>query len=222
MFVTKLLLLCGVAAGAFYIGTDLAAATLLYPGYDYTAQQVSELSAIGAPSRPFWMAMGYPYTLLTLAFGAGIWRAAAGRTWLKLASVLVLLFGLNGFLWGYMAPMHMRGTEFTQTDDLHIAFAMAAVLLMIAFMSAGALALGRGFRVFSAATVGAMLVAGATVSTRIADIAANRPTPWMGLVERVSVYAPMIWMAALALLLIRQIGARPGRTEPRQSTASAA
>jgi len=130
MFVTKLLLLCGVAAGAFYIGTDLAAATLLYPGYDYTAQQVSELSAIGAPSRPFWMAMGYPYTLLTLAFGAGIWRAAAGRTWLKLASVLVLLFGLNGFLWGYMAPMHMRGTEFTQTDDLHIAFAVAVTWRM--------------------------------------------------------------------------------------------
>jgi len=32
----------------------------------------------------------------------------------------------------------------------------------------------------------------------------------------------MIWMAAFALLLIRQIGARPGRTEPRQSMASAA
>jgi hypothetical protein len=44
-------------AAVVFIGMDIVAAGLLYPGYDYTSQQVSELSAIGAPSRGFWMAL---------------------------------------------------------------------------------------------------------------------------------------------------------------------
>ena len=52
MPITRLLLICGTLAAPFFILTDVVAATLLYPGYDYSAQQVSELSAIGAPSLP--------------------------------------------------------------------------------------------------------------------------------------------------------------------------
>ena len=79
MPITRLLLACGTLAAPFFVLTDIIAAMLLYPGYDYSAQQVSELSAIGAPSREFWMLMGYPYNLLTLAFAAGVWLVADGR-----------------------------------------------------------------------------------------------------------------------------------------------
>lgn len=201
---TRILLACGIAASVLFIGMDLVAAAFLYPGYDYTAQQVSELSAIGAPSREFWMAMGYPYALLSLAFGLGVWRAAEGRRSLRICAVLIGLFTLNGFLWGLVAPMHMRGTEFTGTDTMHIAFAGSAVLLMVAFMIAGAVAPGRGFRLYTGLTVLAMLSAGAVVSTAIPAIAAIQPTPWMGLVERISVYSPMVWLAVLALVLMRE------------------
>jgi hypothetical protein len=79
MSVSRLLLIGGVIAAPFFILTDIVAATLVYPGYDYTAQQVSELSAIGAPSRDFWMLMGYPYNLFTLAFAGGCgWPPAGG------------------------------------------------------------------------------------------------------------------------------------------------
>jgi hypothetical protein len=204
MAITRVLLICGVLASGLYIATDIAAATLFYPGYDYTAQQVSELSAIGAPSRSFWMTMGYPYGLLCLAFALGVWRAASDRLPLRIAAGLIVLFTLNGFFWGLVAPMHMRGTEFTGTDTAHIGFAIAAVLLMLGFIGFGAAALGRGFRLYSAVTVAAMLAAGAVVSTQVAAIAANQPTPGMGLVERISVYGPMIWMAVFALALLRR------------------
>ena len=49
MPITRLLLTCGIVAAPFFIVTDIVAATLVYPGYEYSAQQVSELSAIGAP-----------------------------------------------------------------------------------------------------------------------------------------------------------------------------
>ncbi len=208
---TRTLLFCGTLVAPFFILTDIAAATLFYPGYDYSAQQVSELSAIGAPSRDFWMLMGYPYNLLTLAFAAGIWLAAGARWTLKLAAALIVLFAINSFSWGWVAPMHMRGTAFAATDAMHIAFAVSAVALMLGFIGFGAAAFGRGFRVFSAIIVVAMLAAGGVVSTQIPAIAANQPTPWMGLVERISVYGPMIWMAALAVMLLREAASDRGR-----------
>jgi hypothetical protein len=209
MSVTRLLLTCGAAAAVLFILTDIEAATLFYPGYDYASQQVSELSAIGAPSRDFWTIMGYPYALLTLAFAAGVWLAAAGRASLRVAAVLIVVFAANSFLWGWVAPMHMRGTQFTDTDTMHIAFAVSAVVLMLGFMVSGALALGRGFRIYSALTIMAMLAAGAVVSTQISAIAANQPTPWMGLVERISVYSPLVWMAVLGVVLWREGQRRP-------------
>ena len=222
MSVTRLLLICGVVAAPFFILTDIVAATLVYPGYDYSAQQVSELSAIGAPSRDFWMIMGYPYNLLTLAFAGGVWLAASGRLSLRIAAVLIVLFAANSLSWGWLAPMHMRGTQFTDTDTMHIVFAISAVTLMLGFIGFGATALGRGFRIYSTITVVLMLAAGTVVGTQIAAIAANQPTPWMGLVERVSVYGPMIWMAVFATALLRRpivvasrsVVAHQGRSAP--------
>ncbi len=204
MSLTRGLLICGVVAAVLFILADIVAAKLIYPGYDYTAQQVSELSAIGAPSRPFWMAMTYPYALLTAAFAVGVWRQAAGRFGLRLAAVLIVLFAINSFAWGLVAPMHMRGTEFTDTDTMHLAFAVSAIVLMVGFIASGAIALGGGFRFYSALTVLAMLAAGGVVSTQIAAIAAGEPTPWMGLVERISVYGPIVWMAVFAVTLLRR------------------
>ena len=44
----------------------------MYPGYDVASRAVSELSAIGAPTRPLMVAAGLPYNLLVLAF-AWVW-----------------------------------------------------------------------------------------------------------------------------------------------------
>jgi hypothetical protein len=204
MSVSRLLLVGGVIAAPFFILTDIVAATLVYPGYDYTAQQVSELSAIGAPSRDFWMLMGYPYNLFTLAFAGGVWLVAGGRLSLRIAAVLIVFFVANNLLWGWLAPMHMRGTQFTDTDTMHIMFTISAVMLMLGFIGCGAAAFGSGFRIYSATTIVLMLVAGVVVGTQIGAIAANQPTPWMGLVERVSVYGPLIWMAVFAAALLRR------------------
>jgi len=213
MSLTRLFLICGIVGAALFIAMDLAASFWLYPGYDYSSQQVSELSAIGAPTRDFWMTMGYPYAALSLAFAVGVWRAAAGRMSLQITSVLLALFALSSFLWGWLAPMHMRGVEFSATDTMHIVFTVFAVVLMVMFMSIGAVAFGRAFRVFSGLTIVAMLVAGGIVGTQIPAIALGLPTPWMGLVERISVYAPSLWISVLALMLMPQErdGTGPGR-----------
>lgn len=201
---SRLLLICGMIAAPLFILTDIVAAVWLYPGYDITSQQVSELSAIGAPSRDFWMLMSYPYFAATAAFAIGLWLSAAGRRSLQVTAILIGLFAINSLLWGFVAPMHMRGATFTDTDTMHLLFAVSAVALIAAFSCAGAISQGGRFRLYSAITLVLILAAGGLVSTSIEAIANNQLTPWMGLLERISVYGPLIWMAVLAGTLLRQ------------------
>ena len=73
----RVLLACGIAFAILWIGMDIAA-SLLYDGYSYRDQTVSELSAIDAPTRPFWFALGTLWSLLVIAFAVGV-RQSAGR-----------------------------------------------------------------------------------------------------------------------------------------------
>jgi hypothetical protein len=43
---------------------------------------------------------------------------------------------------------------------------------------------------------------------QVALLAANQPAPWLGVIERVGIYAWMLWVAVLALSLW------PGRRAP--------
>jgi hypothetical protein len=38
---------------------------------------------------------------------------------------------------------------------------------------------------------------------------ANLPTPWMGLWERIDIFATMLWIAVLAIALLRTQAQRP-------------
>jgi len=46
-----ILLACGILSSLLYVATDLLGGTS-YEGYSFSAQTISELSAIGAPSKP--------------------------------------------------------------------------------------------------------------------------------------------------------------------------
>jgi hypothetical protein len=134
------------------------------------------------------------------AFGAGVALLPRARWYLRAAGLLIVAFALAGLFW---PPMHMRGSAMLEDDMMHIVFAGIAVALMLGFMLAGAMALDRRFRIYSGVTIFAMLVAGYVVSLQTPQIAAGLPTPWMGLVERVSVYGPMIWLIVFAMALLR-------------------
>lgn len=200
--VTKALLACGVLSSLLYIGTDMLAAAT-YRGYSYTAQQVSELSAIGAPTRPLWIAMTCVWTLLVIAFAVGVWLSAGPKRSLRVTAMLLVAFAAVGLLWALFAPMHLRGTVTLDTDVGHMIFAGVQVLVMVLFIVFGSGASGKGFRIYSIATILVLLVFGALPGTQASAIAAGRPTPGWGLVERVAVYAPMVWVFALSEVLLR-------------------
>jgi hypothetical protein len=188
-----------------YVVTDVIA-SLRYSGYSYADLQISELMAVEAPTRPFMIAMFTPFNLLVLAFAAGAWASAGQNRALRVTAGLLATYGVVNFVGLFLSPMHARGVEasMTGTDIAHIAATATIVVLSLLYIGFGAAARGAKFRVYSVGTVLLMVVFGA-VTGLIAGpgIAAKEPTPWMGLTERASIYSQMLWVAVLAIALLR-------------------
>jgi hypothetical protein len=191
-------LICGILSSLVYLGYDVAA--LRYQGYSYTSQTISELTAIGAPSRSLVVVLGMTYDALLIAFGVGVWQSAARKRALRIVGILLVAVGLIGFAW---PPMHMRGAGFTLTDTMHIVFAGVTSLLIVLAVGFGAAAFGTRFRVYSIASILTMLVFGTWAGSQGARIAANLPTPWVGVIERVDLGAYLLWVVVLAVTLLR-------------------
>jgi hypothetical protein len=77
------------------------------------------------------------------------------------------------------------------------------------------MAFGRGFRIYAAVTVGTALGFGALTGVLTIGIESGAPTPWMGLAERVSIGAWLVWMAVLAVRLLA-----PSRRASRAAVAA--
>ncbi len=197
---TKILLFCGALYFPIYFLLDFTS-SILYRGYNYKDQAISELSAIGAPTKPIWSVTGPVLNVLLIAFGIGIWRTAQKRS-LRLTGILILAWGIMSFGWSFF-PMNMRGNIGSVSDTGHLFMAGLTVLLMTIFIAIGSGAKRTRFRIYSILTILVMLAFGGYVGMQAPKVAAQLPTPWMGIMERIGVFSPMIWVMVLAIFLLR-------------------
>ncbi|MGB9179067.1 MAG: DUF998 domain-containing protein [Pyrinomonadaceae bacterium] len=197
--VRKVLLICGILSSLLYVAMNVFV-PIGWEGYSFASQTVSELSAIGAPTRQLWLLLVIPYTLLVAAFGWGVWLAAGRNRALRVVGGLMIAHAIIGLFW---PPMHLRGAEFTLTDTLHIVFSIVTVLIFMLEIVAGAAAFGKRFRFYSIGTMLILIVFGVLTGLDGPRIAANLPTPWVGIWERISIGAFMLWVVVLALTLLR-------------------
>lgn len=193
------LLACGVLSSLLYAAMNVFVA-MRWEGYSSASQTISELSAIGAPTRPLWVSLGFVYTLLVALFGCGVLASAGRSRPLRIVGGLLVAYGILG---GFWPPMHLRGAERTLTDTLHIVFTMVTVLLMMLAIGFGAAAFGKRFRLYSIATMVILVAFGALTGLDAPRIAANLPTPWVGVWERINVGAFLLWVVVLAVALLR-------------------
>jgi hypothetical protein len=199
------LLACGIVASVLYAAMNVFVA-MQWPEYSSASQTVSELSAVGAPTRSLWIVLAIPYTLLTAAFGWGVWESAGNNRALRAAGTLIVTYGLTGLAWP-LAPMHLREVlsagGATMTDTLHLGFAMVTVIIMVLAMACGAAALGWRFRLYSVATIVLLAVFGLLTSLDAPRLEANQPTPWIGIWERINIGVFLLWVIVLAAMLWR-------------------
>jgi hypothetical protein len=199
------LLLCGAAASLVYVSSDVVGA-LNYPGYDYASQAISEMSAIGAPTTELLAPFYTAFSVLFAAFAAGVWLAAGGRRSLRWSAGLLIAVAALGIVWAFF-PMSMRGAGRTTTDTMHLVLSGLTMSLLAGAAATGAAAFGRTFRIYSAATVLVMIAFfGLTMlDARHIDTGA---TPYMGINERVSMAAWLLWIAVFSIALYRVEPAR--------------
>ncbi len=199
----SVLLVCGILASLLYIAMMGA---IRYDGYNWVSQTLSELSAIGAPTRPLWFWLAWVYTALVMAFGWGVWKSADSNRPLRVVGALILASSLLGFVWPF-APMHEREVLAagggTLSDTLHIVLAFVTVPLFLLTVGFGAAAFGRRFRLYSIATAVIAFAFGALTGVDGPRISANLPTPWIGLWERINIGVYMVWVAVLAVTVLR-------------------
>jgi Protein of unknown function (DUF998) len=204
-------LLCGVASSLLYVAMN-AVVPVQWPGYDAASRVVSELSAVGAPTRPLWVVLGIAYTLLVVAFGWGVRAAAGDDRRLRLTGALLIAYGALGVVWPF-APMHLREALVAGQGDLrdtmHIALGVATNLLYLAALGVAASALGRAFRAYSIATLVLLLGFALLTFQEAPRLSANQQTPRIGVWERIDIGLFLLWVIVLALALLRRVS--PGR-----------
>jgi hypothetical protein len=202
--IRKALLTCGILSSLWYVAINIFV-PMMYEGYSAATLTVSELSAIGAPTRILWVLLVLLYPLFFTAFGWGIWQSSAGNRSLRIVGALIIGYCILNFYW---PPMHQREVIAagggTLSDTLHIVWAMMTLLLMMLLMGFGAAALSKKFRLFTLGNWVVFIVFGILTWLESAGIEANLATPFIGVWERINIGAFLIWVAVLAIVLLKK------------------
>jgi hypothetical protein len=198
----KVLLVCGILSSLWYVSINIIV-PMQDPDYNVASQTVSELSAIGAPTKFLWDVLGTFYSLLIIPFGWGVWLSSGHNRKLRAAGVMILIYGFSGFFW---PPMHLREAiaagEGSLTDTMHIVFTMITIALMLLMVGFGAAALGRKFRLFSIICIVIFMVFGTLTGLDSPGISADLPTPRLGIWQRINIGVFMLWVLVLAIVIL--------------------
>ena len=175
---------------------------LAYPGYDWMAQAVSDLSASNAPSLRLWNQLSCIYNVCTLVCAMMVCVGIQGRK-TKLLRVGIYLFTLMEWVSAVgfgMFPLSDSGYAGTFQDQMHIFSTILVVLLsivsLILIIIAGAKDKGcRSYGIFAGIAL-AMMMVGALGMNIV-------PPEYFGVVERFSVFAATGYNAVLGAELYR-------------------
>ena len=175
-------------------------APLAYPGYNWMAQAVSDLSAANAPSLALWNQLSALYNVCevvcvtVVCIGIQGWKTKLLRSGIYLFAVMEWISAV-----GYrMFPLSDSGYAGAFQDVMHMAVTALVVLLsivsLVIIIVAGAKSKScRSYGVCAAVALAMMLVG--AMGMKIV------PAAYFGVVERFSVFAATGFNAALGIHL---------------------
>ena len=175
-------------------------APLAYPGYNWMAQAVSDLSAANAPSLALWNQLSALYNVCevvcvtVVCIGIQGWKTKLLRSGIYLFAVMEWISAV-----GYrMFPLSSSGYAGAFQDVMHMAVTALVVLLsivsLVIIIVAGTKSKScRSYGVCAAVALAMMLVG--AVGMKIV------PAAYFGVVERFSVFAATGFNAALGIHL---------------------
>lgn len=207
--IRKGLLSAGALSSLLYVVATDGVAASRWGGYRRTEQMVSDLFAIGSPGREVLVPIMWLYTLLFVAFGIGVWNSAHGNRPLRIGGGLLIGYGLSNIVAGFY-PL-------TLNDDASVPMHIVATNLQLALMVAAMCFVAAGFRgrmrVYSIASL-----VTSTIMGMVSFTAAPGPNLVLGIGERISIGAFLLWVAVLAVALMTpRVPAAQDASSPRRA-----
>ena len=202
----RFFLLCGIFSSVLYVGTDIIGG-LLFEGYDFTSQYISELGAIGATSRSVVVPLYLIHNFLVTAYAIGVGTTDRHDHSLRAISTILMLYVIVGVIGVLFFPMSPRGVTPSFTDTMHqVIAAMTVVFIFMMLITAYRnKRFERWFRLYSIGTLSIFFVLGIVPFLFAVNVDIGEPTPWVGLVERIMTYGYMLWASVFAISLIRRV-----------------
>lgn len=200
----SLLNYCGLLGVVAFLSYTAAVvfSPLAYPGYDWMAQAVSDLSAANAPSLRLWNQLSSLYNVCTLVCAMMVCIGIQGKKnrFLRVGIYLFTIMEWVSAVGFGMFPLSDSGYAGTFQDKMHI-FSTAIVVILsivslVLIIIAGAKDKNcRSYGIFAAIALEMMMV-GAMGMNIV-------PKNYFGVVERFSVFAATGYNAVLGIELYR-------------------
>ena len=186
------LLAAGPLSSLLYVVFTDGIAASQWAGYRRTEQMVSELFAVGSPGYQVLVPFTWLYTVLFTAFGVGAWNSVRGNQALRIGAGLLTAYGLWNII-GALFPLRLG-------DDSSIPAHIVATNVQLALMVAAMCFVAAGFhgrmRAYSIVSLALSALMG-----MVAFMAAPGPNLVLGVGERISIGAFLLWVAVLAAVL---------------------
>lgn len=168
---------------------------IAYPHYNAMKQAVSDLSAINAPSLKLWNILSTPYNLCTLVCATCI-CIGIQNLYTKRFRIGIYLFTLMEWIsaLGFsMFPLTESGYANTIQDKMHLA--ITGIVVILSIVSLILIILSHTPYLSFIAFICLMMMFIGAIGMNIV------PQDYFGIVERFSVFGPVIYNAVLGLFL---------------------
>jgi len=198
----RLLAVCGILGPILYT-IVLIIVGLLRPSYNHVTQYMSELGEVGGPHAIIMNIAGFfMLGLLMIAFASGLHRGISERRGSKLGPALIAVAGAGAALIAIF-PVNPSSVNPPLTGMMHgvSAMTLGVGMTLAPFAIANRLKHDqrwKGYRSYSLATGVVTAVAGFIFFS-------IHPEGWMGLLQRVALGVPLLWMEVMAIRLLRLV-----------------
>jgi hypothetical protein len=210
MMPVRPLLGCGLAAPLLFLVTDLFAIARA-PGYRPMRESISELTAVGAPTRPLVTALRVTGDALLAAFATGVMVTAGDNRALEATGRLVAANAALDAVATAALPRDYASPTWAPRNTANTLLMAAGVGCFMAAMGTGGVALRGRFRAFSP---GIPLSYGLLTALSLLFRSRDEPPSSTGAQERTMAYSYQVWIAVLAGLLLRRRSLSPSADLP--------
>lgn len=194
----KVLLISGLLAPLLYFGTDRLVGHLI-TGYSFSAQSISDVSAIGSPQRSLAVLLTVAACVFTTAFGVGVWLISDQVLLLRVVGVLIIGNAILGLIATLFFPTQYEVRPNFVSIGVLIMF--SSVLCSILAMVLGAVVIKGWFRIFSISIPTAFILFAILRFVTAKNSPTGEAVSLIGAQERTMSYSYSLWVFVLSIYL---------------------